>query len=124
LLVENDVSFTPFKWPTFDERIVMSYLMLTKYLTTENHISGAKYTTPQGHLSRYITAFPKPLQATIKDAFEERFPLLISQHENILIQIALITATSDDEARKKAKSIEGMQISARFMAHTSSSRLA
>jgi hypothetical protein len=36
--------------------------------------------------------------------------LFISQLENI-IQIVLTTATSDDEAREKAKSIEGMQIS-------------
>ncbi len=35
----------------------------------------------------------------------------ISQLESI-IQIFVITAASDDEAREKAKSIEGMQISA------------
>ena len=35
----------------------------------------------------------------------------ISQLE-IIIQIVLITAASDDEAIEKAKSIEGMQISA------------
>jgi hypothetical protein len=37
--------------------------------------------------------------------------LSISQLESI-IQIVLITTASDDEARQKAKSIEGMQISA------------
>jgi hypothetical protein len=37
--------------------------------------------------------------------------LSISQLENI-IQIVLITVTIDYEARKKSKSIEGMQISA------------
>ena len=48
---------------------------------------------------------------SLKEALEEHFPLSISQLESI-IQIVLITATSDDEAREKAKSIEGMQISA------------
>ena len=38
-------------------------------------------------------------------------PLSISQLESI-IQIVIITLASDDEAREKAKSIEGMQISA------------
>ena len=33
-------------------------------------------------------------------------------HLEIIIQIVLITATSDEEAREKAKIIEGMQISA------------
>jgi hypothetical protein len=110
ILFENDVSLTLFKRPTFAERIVMSPLMHTKYLTTGYHVSGEKY-TPEGQLSGHITAFPKPLPATIKEALEEHFPLSISQLESI-IQIVLITATSDEEAREKAKSIEGMQISA------------
>ena len=33
-------------------------------------------------------------------------------HLESIIQIVLITASSDDEAREKARSIEGMQISA------------
>ncbi len=108
--LKNDVSLTLFKRPTFVERILMSPLMHTKYLTTGYHVSGEKY-TPQGQLSRQITVFPRPLPRTIKEALEEHFPLSISQFENI-IQIVLITATSDDEAREKAKSFEGMQISA------------
>ena len=41
LLFENDVSLTLFKRPTFDERIVMSLLLMhTKYLTTRYHVSG------------------------------------------------------------------------------------
>ena len=55
--------------------------------------------------------FLKPLPGTIKEALEDHFPLSISHLES-RIQIVLITATSDDEAREKAKSIEGMQISA------------
>ena len=74
------------------------------------HVSGEKY-TPQVQLSWHITAFPKPLPSTIKEALEEHFPFSISQLESI-IQIVLITAASEDEAREKAKSIEGMQISA------------
>ena len=84
--------------------------MHTKYLIIEYHVSGEKY-TQQGQLSGHITAFPKPLPGTIKEALEEHFPLSISQLESI-IQIVLITAASDDEAREKAKSIDWMQISA------------
>ncbi len=58
-----------------------------------------------------FSAFSKPLLATIKEALEEHFPLSISQLKSI-IQIVLITVASDDEAKEKAKSIEGMQISA------------
>jgi len=47
LLIETDVDMTPFKRPTFAERIVMSLLMHTKYLNVEYHVSGEKY-TPQG----------------------------------------------------------------------------
>jgi hypothetical protein len=43
LLFENKVSLTSFKQPTFDERIVMSPLMHTKYLTAIYHASGEKY---------------------------------------------------------------------------------
>ena len=107
---ENDVSLTLFKRSTFYERIFMSPLMHTKYLTTGYHFSGEKY-TPHGQLSGLIIAFPKPLPGTINKALEEHFPLSISQLESI-IQIVLITAASDDEAREKAKSIEGLQISA------------
>ncbi len=74
------------------------------------NVSGEKY-TPQGQLSGHVTAFPMPLLATIKEALEEHFPLSISQLESI-IQIVLIIAASDNEAREKAKSIEGMRISA------------
>ena len=79
-------------------------------MTTTYHVSGEKF-TPHGQIFGHIAAFPKPLPATIKEALEEHFPLSISQLESI-IQIVLITATSDDEAREKAKIIEGMQISA------------
>mgnify|MGYP006207227381 FL=1 len=75
ILFENDVSLTLFKRPTFAERIVMSSLMHTKYLTTGYHVSGEKY-TPQGQLSGHITAFPKPLPGTIKEALEEHFRCL------------------------------------------------
>ncbi len=78
LLFENNVSLTPFKQPMYAERIVMSPLMHTKYLPARYHVSGENY-TPQGQLSGHITAFPKPLPATIKDALEEHFPLSISQ---------------------------------------------
>jgi len=64
LLFENDVSLTPFRQPTFVERIVTSPLMRTKYLTTGYHVSGEKF-TPQGKLFRHITTFPMPLSATI-----------------------------------------------------------
>jgi hypothetical protein len=84
--------------------------MHTKYLTTGYHVSGEKY-TPQGQLSRHITTFTKPLHGTIKEVLEEHFPLSISQLASI-IQIVLIIGASDDEAREKAKSIQGMQISA------------
>jgi hypothetical protein len=113
ILFENDVSLTLFKRPTFAERIIMSPLMHAKYLTTRYHVSGEKY-TPQGRLSGHITTFPKPLLGTIKEVLEEHFPLSISQLENI-IRIVLINAASDDEAREKAKSIEGMQISAVYL---------
>ncbi len=82
--------------------------MHTEYLTIGYHVSGEKY-TPEGQLSGHITAFPNPLPATIKVALEEHFPLSISQLES-RIQIVLIIATSDNEAREKAKSIEGMKI--------------
>jgi len=109
LVFENDISMTPFKRPTFDKRIVTTSLIRTKYLTTRYHVSGEKY-TPEGQLSGRITAFSKPLPSTIKDTLEEHFPLSILQLESI-IHIVLITATSDGEAREKAKSIEGMQMS-------------
>ncbi len=76
-LFENDVSLSSFKRPTFAERNVMSPLMHTKYLTTRCHVSREKY-TPQGQLSEHITAFPKPLPSTIKEALEEHFPLSMS----------------------------------------------
>jgi hypothetical protein len=82
LLFENNVFMTPFKQPTFIERIVMNPLMHTKYLTIEYHVSGEKH-APQGQIFGHITTFPKPLPATIKDALEENFPLSISQLENI-----------------------------------------
>jgi hypothetical protein len=104
ILFENDVSWTLFKCPTFAECIVTSPLMHTKYLITRGyHVSGEEY-TPRGQLSGHVTNVPKPLP--IKDALEEYFPLSISQLES-KIKIALITASSDDEAREKAKSIEG-----------------
>ena len=56
----------------------------------------------KGKLSRTITAFPKPLPTTIKDALEEHVPLSISQLENI-IQLVLMNATSGDENIKKLK---------------------
>ena len=99
----------PFKRPTFVERIVTSPLMHTKYLIIGYHVSGEKY-TPQGQLSSHIAAFPKPLLATIKDALEDHFPLPISQLENI-IRIIFITVASDDEAREKPNSMEGVHIS-------------
>jgi hypothetical protein len=86
----------------------MSPLMHTKYLTAIYHASGEKY-APWGHLSGHITTFPKPLPATKKNALEDHFPLSISQLENI-IQIVVISPASDDEAREKAKSAEGIQI--------------
>ena len=55
----------------------MSPLLHAKYLTTEYHVSGEKY-TPQGQLSSHITAFSKPLPGTIKEALEEIFPMSIS----------------------------------------------
>ena len=48
----------------------------------------------------HITAFPRLLPYTKKEALEEHFALSISQLESI-IQIVLITAASDDEAREK-----------------------
>jgi hypothetical protein len=39
-IFENDVSITPFKRPTFAERIGMSILMHTRYLTTRYQVSG------------------------------------------------------------------------------------
>ena len=83
VVFENDVSLTLFKNPTFVERIVMSHLMHTKYLTTRYHVSEEKY-TPQGQLSGHFTAFPKPLPGTNKDALEEHFPLSIPQLEGII----------------------------------------
>ena len=81
MLFENDVSLTLFNRPRcVDERIVMSPLMHTKYLTTGYHVSGEKYTS-QGQLSRHITTYPMPLPSAIKDALEEPFPLTISQLE-------------------------------------------
>jgi len=106
----NDISLTPFKRSTFAERIGMSPLMHTKHFTTRYHVSGEKY-THEGQLSGRITAFPKPLPSTIKDVLEEHFQFSISQHDNI-IQKVWIIAASDNEAREKATSIEGMQISA------------
>ncbi len=91
VLFENHVSLTLLKRPTFAERIVMSPLMHTKYLTTKYHVSREKH-TPQGHLFGHITAFPKPLPGTIKEALEEHFPLSISQLDNI-IQILLMSIT-------------------------------
>jgi hypothetical protein len=85
---------TLFKRQEFAERIVMSPLFHTKYLTTRYHVSGEKY-TPQGQLSGHIIAFPKPLPATIKEALEEHCPSSISHLESI-IQIVLVTAMSDD----------------------------
>ena len=76
LLFENIVSLTPFKQSTFAERIVMCPLMHTKYLTTRYHVSGEKY-TPQAQLSGHITALPKPLPTTNKDAVGEYLPLSI-----------------------------------------------
>jgi hypothetical protein len=58
-----------------------------------------------------LQLFPNLYLVQLIKALEEHFPLSISQLESI-IQIVLITAASDDEAREKAKSIEGMQISA------------
>ena len=84
--------------------------MHTKILTTGHQVSGEKY-TPQGQLCGHIAAFPKPLPGTFKEALEEYLPLSILRLESIL-QIALITAASCDEAREKAKSIEWMRISA------------
>ena len=110
LLFENNVSLTQLKQPIFVERIMMGPLMHTKYLTTRYNVSGEKY-APQGQLSGHITTCAKPLPATKKNAFEEHFPLSKSQLHNI-IQICLITAASDDEARENAKRIEGMHISA------------
>jgi len=107
LLLENDVSLTLFKHLIFVERFVTSHSMHTKYLTTKYHVSGEKYTSI-GQLSGHITAFPKPLPATIKDTLESHFPLSISRLESIIL-IVLIVAAIDDEGREKAKSIEGMQ---------------
>jgi hypothetical protein len=80
--------------------------MHTEYLTTGYHVSGEKY-TPEGQLSGHITAFPKPLPGTVKEALEKHFPLSISQLEST-IQIVLITTTSDDEAiEKRLKVLKG-----------------
>jgi len=68
LLLENDDdSLTSFKRFTFVEQIVVSLLMQTKYLTSGYHVSGER-ASPQGQLFGHITAFPKPLPSTIKEA--------------------------------------------------------
>ncbi len=55
----------------------MTPLMHTKYLTTEYHASGEKY-TPRGQLFEHITTFSKPFPDAIKDTLEEHVPLFIS----------------------------------------------
>jgi len=110
LLFETDILLTLFMRPTFTERMFTSPLMHTEYLSTGYHISGENY-TPQDNFFGHITAFLKPSPTTIKDALKKHSPLSISQLENI-IQLGLFNATNDDEAREKAKSIEGLQISA------------
>ena len=87
LLFENNISLNLFKQPTFAERIIMSPLMYIKYLTIGYHVSDEKY-APQGQLSGYITAFPKPLTLTINHTLEEHFLLSISYLATI-IQIVL-----------------------------------
>jgi hypothetical protein len=77
VLFENVVSLTLFQLSTFDERIIMSPLMHTTYLTDGYHVSREKY-TPQGQLFGHIKTFPKPLPGKIKKALEEHFPLSIS----------------------------------------------
>ena len=49
LILENDISLTPFELPIFSERIFTTPLMHTKYLTTGYHVSGENF-TPQGQL--------------------------------------------------------------------------
>ena len=44
----------------------------------------------------HITAFPRPLPGTIKEALEEHFSLLSISRLESIIQIVLITAASDD----------------------------
>jgi len=76
LIFENNVSMTPFKRPSFVERVFTSLLMHTKYVASEYHVSGEKY-IPEDQLSGHITTFPRPLPSTIKDTLEEHFPLSI-----------------------------------------------
>jgi len=83
LLFESDVSLTPFKRPTFVERIIMSPLMNTKNFTNGYYVNGEKH-TPQGQISGHIAAFPKSLPATVKDVLEEHFPLSISQLDSLI----------------------------------------
>ena len=83
MLFENGIAMTSFKRPTFVERIVVSPLMRTKYLTSGYRVTGEKH-TPESQIFDHIIVFLKPLPSPIRDARGEHFPLSLPLHESII----------------------------------------
>ena len=100
---------TPFKKPTLIERIVISPVVTTKYVTTGYDVDRAK-SRPAGHLTGHITAFPSAMPGEVGEALERFFPMSIRDVTSVQ-QIVLVTAASAAEARGKAKHIPGMDVS-------------
>ena len=99
---------TPFKSVTIPERLAMSPVTSTKYMTTGYDVASGKTNVP-GQLSGHITAFASPPPSDVADALGKHYPKSIQEMgENI--QIILVTADTPEEARAKARNLTGMTV--------------
>ena len=106
---------TPLKEPTLIERIVISPVVTTKYVTTGYDVDRAK-NRPAGHLTGHITAFPSASPGEVGEALQRFFPKSIQSLTDVQ-QIVLVTAGNAAEARGKAKHMAGMYVSGFWVKH-------
>ena len=106
---------TPLKEPTLIERIVISPVVTTKYVTTGYDVDRAK-NRPAGHLTGHITAFPSASPGEVDEALQRFFPKSIQSLTDVQ-QIVLVTAGNAAEARGKAKHMAGMYVSGFWVKH-------
>ena len=106
---------TPLKELTLIERIVISPVVTTKYVTTGYDVDRAK-NRPAGHLTGHITAFPSASPGEVGEALQRFFPKSIQSLTDVQ-QIVLVTAGNAAEARGKAKHMAGMYVSGFWVKH-------
>lgn len=95
---------------TWLERIVISFVKTSQYMTTIYDRNGK---TPRAKLLKgHVTAFLKAPPDVVANAMREHYPLSISKlGENI--NVVLVTGDTRGEALRRAKNLKGLQVDSR-----------